>query len=242
MAAVDEFDTLSEMLARTTLERDRLRTENERLRRLLAANGISLDNNPPEPPLNELLPHKASVTSTNEDQGSREMSIPEKIVLFRGLFRGREDVYALRFGAPGGKSGYSPASIRDWKALSGLSRSERKKRDKATRKLLPLTDEVIHGQLSGKCTVGVYPLLADDTCWFLAVDFDGDWWNFDAVAFLQSCRERNVPATLERSRSGNGAHVWIFFSDRIPDSGSQARGGAPDSHNGAASRARPAFL
>lgn len=215
MAAVDEFDTLSEKLARTTLERDRLRTENERLRRFLAANGISLDNNLPEPPLNELLLHKASVTPTNEDQDSREMSIPEKIALFRGLFRGREDVYALRFEAPGGKSGYSPASIRDWKALSGLSPSERKKRDKATRKLLPLTDEVIHGHLSGKCTVGVYPLLPDDICWFLAVDFDGDSWNLDAVAFLQSCRERNVPATLERSRSGNGAHVWIFFSDRI---------------------------
>ena len=216
MAAVDEFETLSEKLARTTLERDRLRAENERLRRLLADNGINLDNNLPEPPLNELPLHIASVAPTNEAQGRREMSIPEKIALFRGLFRAREDVYALRFEGPGGKSGYSPASIRDWKALSGLSQAERKKRDKATRKLLPLTDEVIHCHLSGKCTVGVYPLLPDDTCWFLAVDFDRDSWKLDALEFLDSCNERKVPAALERSRSGNGAHVWIFFSDRIP--------------------------
>jgi hypothetical protein len=100
-----------------------------------------------------------------------------------------------------------------WPALSP---AQRKKRDKETRKLLPLTDEVIHSHLSGKCTIGVYPLLPDDTCWFLAVDFDGDSWQLDAGAFLESCHQRNVPAAMERSRSGNGAHVWVFFTTRIP--------------------------
>ncbi len=216
MAGVEEFETLSEKLARTTLERGRLRTENERLRRLLANSGLNSEEHPSELPQSESPDHAASINPTHEHRVRIEMSVPEKIALFRALFRGREDVYAIRFEAPGGKSGYAPAGIRDWKALEGLSQAEKKKRDKATRKLLPLTDQVIHCHLSGKFTVGVYPLLPDDTSWFLAVDFDRESWKLDAIAFLESCHDRNVPAVLERSRSGNGAHVWIFFSDRIP--------------------------
>ena len=64
--------------------------------------------------------------------------------------------------------------------------------------------------------MGIYPLLQDETCWFLAVDFDKRTWQKDAAAFLKSCREMNVPAVLERSRSGNGGHVWIFFNRAIP--------------------------
>jgi len=63
---------------------------------------------------------------------------------------------------------------------------------------------------------GVYPVLADETCWFLAADFDGDNWSTDALAYLETCRLMSVPAALERSRSGEGGHVWIFFSQRIP--------------------------
>ena len=95
-----------------------------------------------------------------------------------------------------------------------VPKSEWKKRDKETRQLLPLTDEAVHDHLSGNITVGVYPLLSDETCWFLAVDFDQRTWRQDAGAFLDSCREWNVPAALERSRSGNGAHVWVFFAAR----------------------------
>ena len=76
------------------------------------------------------------------------------------------------------------------------SESEWKKRDKETRQLLPLTDEAVHDHLSGNITVGVYPLLSDETCWFLAVDFDQRTWRQDAGAFLDSCREWNVPAAL----------------------------------------------
>lgn len=64
--------------------------------------------------------------------------------------------------------------------------------------------------------VGVYPLLVDDTCWFLAADFDGENWWIDAAAYLETCRANDVPAALERSRSGEGGHVWIFFSQPIP--------------------------
>jgi hypothetical protein len=81
---------------------------------------------------------------------------------------------------------------------------------------LPLTDQVIHDHLSGKLTAGIYPLLKDETCWFLTIDFDKATWVDDASAFLQVCAQWTIPASLERSRSGKGAHIWIFFEQPIP--------------------------
>ena len=196
---MDEFETLSEQLARVTAECERLREENARLCRLLSEQA-----RPATPAKSEPAPPQPSAPA--------ELSVPEKIALFRSLFRGREDVYALRWESADGKSGYSPASIRDWKAVMSVPPAERKKLDQATRQLLPLTDDAIHQHLSGKNTIGVYPLLPDETCWFLAVDFDQESWKLDAVSFVESCREMNVPSALERSRSGEGGHVWIFFS------------------------------
>jgi len=80
---------------------------------------------------------------------------------------------------------------------------------------MPLVDQTIYDHLAGRHTVGVYPLLADDDCHFLAVDFDDADWRSDAQAFIQSCRELGVPAALEISRSGNGAHAWVFFSSKV---------------------------
>ncbi|HTA46344.1 MAG TPA: DEAD/DEAH box helicase family protein [Bryobacteraceae bacterium] len=99
--------------------------------------------------------------------------------------------------------------------MRSAPKSEWKKRDKETRQLLPLTDQALHDHLSGKITIGVYPLLVNETCWFLALDFDQKTWRQDAAAFVESCRQWNVPAALERSRSGDGAHVWIFFASAI---------------------------
>ncbi|MDP3064593.1 MAG: DEAD/DEAH box helicase family protein [Chloroflexota bacterium] len=81
---------------------------------------------------------------------------------------------------------------------------------------LPLTDEVLQGHLSGRQTIGVYPLLRDETCWFLAVDFDKEHWQEDVTAYLAACDRLRVPAALERSRSGNGGHVWVFFDAPVP--------------------------
>lgn len=81
---------------------------------------------------------------------------------------------------------------------------------------MPLTDEVIRKHLAGEITAGIYPLLSDETCWFLAVDFDKKTWQLDAAAFLATCHAMGVPAALERSRSGRGGHVWIFFESAIP--------------------------
>jgi superfamily II DNA or RNA helicase len=84
------------------------------------------------------------------------------------------------------------------------------------RKYLSLTDQVIHDHLAGNKIIGIFPLLKDNACWFLACDFDKDGWQLDAVAYLEVCRRYGVPAYLERSRSGNGSHVWIFFSASVP--------------------------
>ncbi|MBI3697616.1 MAG: DEAD/DEAH box helicase family protein [Acidobacteria bacterium] len=190
-------------------ECSRLRGENARLRELLASHGIQ-----PEP-----QPERRSTGDGNAAGASlvTSQSSPEaKLALFRSLFRGREDAYAVRWEAKDGRCGYSPASIRDWNTVLASRPQERKKVDRETRQLLPLTDEVVRGHLTGKHTIGVYPLLLDETCWLLAVDFDKKTWQTDAGIFLGSCRELGVQASLERSRSGNGGHVWIFFDRPVP--------------------------
>ncbi|HEY2467306.1 MAG TPA: hypothetical protein VGI45_05640 [Terracidiphilus sp.] len=140
----------------------------------------------------------------------------QRIALFRSLFRGREDVFAIRWQNDDGRSGYMPKADRDWKSYLGARAEDRKKVDCLTRKYRPLTDDVVREHLVGEHTVGLYPLLQDETCWILAVDFDKKTWQQDAAAFLTACREFEVPAALERSRSGNGGHVWTFFENAIP--------------------------
>src|SRR5208337_1040806 len=115
-----------------------------------------------------------------------------------------------------GRSGYIPKADRDWKSYLRAKDEERRKVDRLTRKFRPLTDHVVRAHLVGEHTVGIYPLLLDETCWLLAVDFDKKTWQKDATAFLAVCHELKVPAALERSRSGNGGHVWIFFERAIP--------------------------
>jgi hypothetical protein len=145
-----------------------------------------------------------------------------KIALFRSLFRGREDVYPRRFESrKTGKSGYMPACAHEW--VRGICEKPRIKcADCPHRHLLPMTDEVIRWHLSGQdddgqpFVGGVYPLLSDETCFFLAIDFDNAGWREDTEAFLDACGRRCVPAALERSRSGRGGHVWIFFDSAIP--------------------------
>jgi superfamily II DNA or RNA helicase len=145
-----------------------------------------------------------------------------KVALFRSLFRGREDVYPRRFESrKTGKSGYTPACAHEW--VRGVCEKPRIKcSDCHQRRLLPVTDDVIAWHLSGTAgdgepfVAGVYPLLADESCYFLAIDFDKVGWRDDSQAFLETCGRLSVPAALERSRSGHGGHVWIFFDGAIP--------------------------
>jgi hypothetical protein len=95
---------------------------------------------------------------------------------------------------------------------------------------MPLTDAVIYDHLAGEHTVGVYPMLKDDSCYFLAVDFDEAEWREDARAFMQSCDKLGVPAALEISCSGQGAHAWVFFAGRVSARDARRLGTAIISH------------
>src|SRR6266568_1106157 len=190
-------------------ENIRLREENARLRRLLAVHSIPI----PQPASENSPPAKTAETAPLVDKEERAR---QRIALFRSLFRGREDVYARRWENADGRHGYMPAVVKDWKAINKSRPEDRKKVDQKTRKFLPLTDAVIEDHLLGKETIGVYALLTDETCWFLAADFDKTTWEYDSQAFLETCRELNVPAVLERSRSGKGGHIWIFFERALP--------------------------
>jgi superfamily II DNA or RNA helicase len=176
-------------------ELEELRAENERLRRLLGLDDRNGDG------------HRTAWAPTLFSQpasGSRVVDgspIEEKVALVRSLFGARSDVFATRWeNQSTGKSGWSPAVRGGWS----------KKR--ARKDYLPLSDEVIARHLRGEATIGIYPLLRDDTCTLLACDFDGGSWVLDALAFLDACHAVEIPAVLERSRSGEGAHVWVFFS------------------------------
>jgi superfamily II DNA or RNA helicase len=205
-----------------------LRSENARLIALLNSNGIEwrlpiapIQTSNPEPAIN-LEPSRLSTS--------------EKVALFRRLFRGRTDVYPIRWESKTtGKSGYAPACSNEW--LPNICEKPRIKCGECNnRALIPLTDDVIYEHLSGKRTVGVYPLLADDSCHFLAVDFDEAEWQEDAKAFYQSCKELGVPVALEISRSGNGAHAWVFFTGTVSARDARRLGTAIISHTCARSR------
>ncbi len=182
-----------------------LREDNARLKALLTSHGIAWEENPPRPVIQSPVPEPVTP----------RFSSAEKVALFRRLFRGRNDVYPLRWESVKGTSGYAPACGNEWKP--GVCHKPKVRcGDCAQRVFLPVTDQVVYDHLTGKHTIGVYPLLSDDTCCFLSADFDEEDWKEDARAFMESCKELDIPAALEVSRSGKGAHVWIFFSDPVP--------------------------
>ena len=205
-----------------TIEADsleHLRAENARLAALLHAHGIWWRAvNSSEPQDTDTSAREPSILSANE-----------KVAIFRRLFGGRTDVYPIRWENKSGKSGYAPACANEWQR--GVCEKPRIKCSECpNRKFLPLTDQVIYDHLAGRHIIGVYPLLADDTCRFLAVDFDEAQWREDAAAFAQSCRALDVPVALEVSRSGNGAHAWIFFASVVSARDARRLGTAIISH------------
>ena len=215
----EELEQLRRQLQEVTAERDKLLVENRRLRRSYSAGTQVPEKVKSSPsrmkPVSLISTSKANNGSTAINKNSPS---PEKVKLFRSLFRGREDVFARQYWSrKSQKVGYCPACRHEWNpAYCGKPRV--KCGDCPNPEYIPVTDELIHGHLEGRHTAGIYPLLPDDTCHFLAADFDKQSWKENVTAFLETCRQMDIPAAVERSRSGNGAHVWIFFSEAVPAS------------------------
>jgi len=201
-------EDLQTQLRKASAECASLREENQRLRKLL---GLSEKTSSL---LNTRISEPSVLYSSTIPPVTNASPSETQIGIFRSLFRGREDVYAVRWESKKGISGYSPACVNEWtRPLCGKPRI--KCADCENRVLKPITDEVIRDHLLGKHTIGIYPLLEGETCCFLAVDFDGKTWQEDAAAFIETCEGWSIPATLERSRSGNGGHTWIFFDHPV---------------------------
>ncbi len=201
-------ELLTEQLEKSQTECSRLRKENELLKQALAA----LDEK-------QTIRRTAEKSVKPDQHHSTSISIhspvENKIELFRNLFRGREDVYPVLWQARDGRKGYSPACKNEWNKAY-CNKKKVKCGQCKNRSLIPVSDQTIFNHLAGKHTIGVYPLLEDETCWFLAVDFDKKEWQSDIAAFHETCKAYSIPAVIERSRSGNGGHVWIFFKDTVP--------------------------
>ena len=188
----------SEIPATVTAEFAQLRAENARLRRLLKL--TQAEAAPPGP---------AQAGFFEAPPGPVHAGSPAeaKVALFGALFAARTDIYALRWeNARSGKAGWLPAVRGGWR--KGVPHAERE--------YLPLTPQVLTAHLSGQAHIGLYPLLDGDRCWWLAADFDGPAAIMDALSFLKAGRSLAVPTALEVSRSGVGAHAWVFFTAPVP--------------------------
>ena len=204
-----------------------LHEENEVLRSLLKSHGIEYETRMKED-MNKPIYSLVSVPTIT-------LSIDERIRIFQSLFKGREDVFARRwFSKTTGKSGYQPVCINEWK--QGICD---KKKYRCVicpnRNFAPLTTQDMYRHLEGKdeycCdVVGLYAIMQDNNCAFLCADFDDKNCKYgykeDVLAYVGVCREWLIPYAIERSRSGNGAHVWIFFEAPLPVSKARRLGNA----------------
>ena len=204
-----------------------LHKENDVLKSLLKSHGIEYETRMKED-MNKPIYSLVSVPTIS-------LSIDERIRLFQSLFKGREDVFARRwFSKTTGKSGYQPVCINEWK--QGVCD---KKKYRCVicpnRNFSPLTTQDMYRHLEGKdeycCdVVGLYAIMQDNNCAFLCADFDDKNCKYgykeDVLAFVGVCSEWLIPYAIERSRSGNGAHVWIFFEAPLPASKARRLGNA----------------
>ncbi|MGD8520051.1 MAG: DEAD/DEAH box helicase family protein [Desulfobacterales bacterium] len=138
-----------------------------------------------------------------------------KIKLFMSLFKGRDDVYAKKWeNKKKATSGFSPVCLNQWQV--GLCGKPKTPCSKCANQLYAALDEhVIENHLRGSIVAGIYPMLIDETCHFLAMDFDEAYWQDDVSIVREVCTELDIPVAVERSQSGNGAHLWFFFENQI---------------------------
>lgn len=172
---------------------------------------------------------KESESLFQKTRVTKDSPADEKIFLFFSLFMGRQDIYARRWESfRTGKSGYMPACKNEW-VRRLCQKPEIKCGECPAREFLPLSESVIRNHLKGfdpnetsrsvakrDFSIGIYPLLTNNVCWFIAADFDKESWTEDISAFRETCNKYKIVLAVERSRSGKGAHAWIFFSEPIP--------------------------
>jgi len=170
-----------------------------------------------------LLSRKKELRQAASRSTLSHLTPDQKIESFRKLFRGRQDVYAIRWQGSGGRSGYAVACENEW-APNICQKPKIKCGECPHRKFKPLDFNAVYDHLSGKNVAGLYPLLPDSSCYLLAVDFDKDDWKADVRALAQACRGEAIPYLIEVSRSGAGAHLWIFFSEAVSAGSARALG------------------
>lgn len=194
-----------------------LKTE---IKRLKAQLGIS---EPEETVINEINTGIAQIQISDKHNNTKELNNKlnnysenkAKIELFMSLFRGRDDVYAKRWENKAAKSGYAPVCLNEWNP--GVCHKPKIKCSACSQKLYAKFDEkVVENHLRGNMVVGIYPMCLDEMCYFLAIDFDDAGWQKDVSLLRAVCNEFEIPYAVERSRSGNGAHIWFFFEDKVP--------------------------
>lgn len=134
---------------------------------------------------------------------------------YKSLFRGREDVYAVRW-EKDGRSGYMPAYKVDWDDYNRHKTAGGTFANYAKKEYQSFNDAALKEHFYGKTTVGIYPLLSDNTSFFIVADFDEDNWQESILKLYKACKVVELHAVIERSRSGNGGHLWLFFVDNIP--------------------------
>lgn len=199
-------------------ELERLRAENKALRALLRAHGIGIPEAPTVAVSDE--PPQADPVSPTV---SKRSPLSDKAALFMSLFQGRRDVYARRWENRNGRSGYSPACKNEWQRGVCLKPKGRCA-DCSHARYLPYDENAVAAHLNGNCVLGIYPLLQDETCRFLAIDFDEEHWRDDVRMVAGTCKFHSVPCSVEVSRSGNGAHLWFFFSEAVEAAKARALG------------------
>lgn len=178
-------------------ECERLRGENARLVKLLELRGGEASRTPEQTATASAAPGTVTMSSP----------VADKLALYSSLFRARTDSYAVRWeNARAGTKGWMPAVAGGW----------RKGMDRRSASPLPLTAQTVAAHLVGDVFIGFYPLLKDNSCYLLAADFDGPAAMLDALAYTKAARAEGVPAALEISQSGRGAHVWVFFTEALP--------------------------
>ncbi|MBC2716031.1 MAG: DEAD/DEAH box helicase family protein [Desulfobacteraceae bacterium] len=210
-----DYDELLKKYKMLLNENQLLKNENKKLKMLVGLSNI-------QPPESKETVYAEQITSDRKTNDSVPTSVINnqsdslaKIKLFMLLFKGRDDVYAKRWENKNkGASGYSPVCLNQWQP--GLCSKPKVPCSKCTNSLYAALDEnVIENHLRGHFIAGIYPMLSDETCHFLAIDFDEGDWQKDISILRDVCVEHDIPIAVERSRSGDGGHVWFFFADRL---------------------------